>query len=181
MGATASVSAAFLPFTFLFQLLLIDNPRNPSLLCIFLTGEQLDISTPCLFSDGELWRLAGRVRAVQAGGDPQYSSRDWFAPIRKQSGASARIAMMNHAAFILCTSFAIVPLRFWRLLWRKLDVVEAHRISAAVEVTPNHRELEGIVAGRRECHVAKIKLLENTISVSAVFVLRAPISRSASA
>ena len=80
--------------------------------------------------------------------------------------------MMNHAAFILCTSLQSSRDVFGCLLWRKLDVVEAHRISAAVGVTPNHRELEGIVAGRRECHVAKIKLLENTIGVSAVFVFR---------
>jgi hypothetical protein len=69
-------------------------------------------------------------------------------------------------------SFAIVPRHFGRLLWRKLDVIETHGISAAVGVTPNHRELEGIVAGRREGHVAKIKLLENAIAVSAVFVFR---------
>ena len=79
--------------------------------------------------------------------------------------------MMNHAAFILCISYAIVP-HLGCLLWRKLDVVEAHRISAAVGVTPNHRELEGIVAGRRACQVAKIKLLEYAIAVSTVFVFR---------
>ena len=65
----------------------------------------------------------------------------------KATGATARIAMTNRAAFILCTVFQSHAVS-GSLLRRQFDVVEAHRISAAAGVMPDHRELEGIIAGR---------------------------------